>query len=392
MSYGAKVGAAVLAGGGAGLALAKYHVLQRDYASATKAKAPTKPTVIMSPPPAPSPAPATPGPPAAPAPARPWTYLAVYLTPESRQNLQKQLTNLGIGATHEVGSRVVVKSSLSPQDVYMYQPLFGERAAFRIKGIVRTQGSDLVAGLGRVSTVAGELRDDDDDCEASVTLYPKARAAGSSPSTLEERCAMDLPTRLRRTHPAQDAPWHGRLAATTVAGVDYPAEEVAFEAYGWDQQVVVDGRICSSDMADEQGGCSFDRASLSDSDALPGTNTNSNSNSNSDSSPSSPSPPLAAPDGAAAAAVSAVDGAAEGETECPVCRFMKAGPCREAFLVWDACVQGIAADGDVTECFPPTVAMMACMRGHEYYDIMTANSEEKMMQAGVAGKPKEETS
>lgn len=300
--------------------------------------------------------------------------MAVYLTPESRQNLQKQLTHLGVGATHEVGSRVVVKSSLTPQDVYMYQPLFGERAAFRIKGIVRTNGSDLVAGLGRVSTVAGELRDD--DCEASVTLYPKTRAAGAAASSLEERRAMDLPTRLRRAHPVHDGPWHGSLAATTLAGVDYPAEEAAFEAFGWDQQVVVDGRICSSDMADEQGGCSFDRASLSESDELP-------ADTNSDSSPSLPPPSTAA------AAVSLANGGAEGESECPVCRYMKAGPCREAFLVWDACVQGISADGDVTECFPPTVAMMSCMRGHEYYDIMTANSEEKMMQAGAAGKEKE---
>ena len=83
---------------------------------------------------APAPAAAVPATPKAEvsASSSPWHYLAVYLTDESHRNLQAQLAKLGVGATHTAGRRVIVRSRLSAQDDYMYQPLYGERAAFRL--------------------------------------------------------------------------------------------------------------------------------------------------------------------------------------------------------------------------------------------------------------------
>ena len=36
------------------------------------------------------------------------------------------------------------------------------------------------------------------------------------------------------------------------------------------------------------------------------------------------------------------------------------------------------------KCFPLTVDMMGCMQKHDYYDIMTANSQAKMAQLNAA--------
>ena len=67
-----------------------------------------------------------------------------------------------------------------------------------------------------------------------------------------------------------------------------------------------------------------------------------------------------------------------------MCRFMKAGPCGDAFKAWDNCVQGLEDGEDLKKCFPLTVDMMGCMQKHDYYDIMTANSQAKMAQLNAA--------
>ena len=54
---------------------------------------------------------------------------------------------------------------------------------------------------------------------------------------------------------------------------------------------------------------------------------------------------------------------------------MKGGLCKAEFEAWDACVQ-VNKDADtVKECLNPTKAMIVCMRKHEYYDIMSTNSD-----------------
>jgi hypothetical protein len=60
--------------------------------------------------------------------------------------------------------------------------------------------------------------------------------------------------------------------------------------------------------------------------------------------------------------------------ECPVCRYMKAGPCKAEFLKWDDCITKIEGDESARACFPQTVEMMTCFKNFEYYDIMTAGT------------------
>jgi hypothetical protein len=284
-----------------------------------------------------------------------WRYMGVYLTDESHKNLQAQLDQIGVGKTHDVGKRVIVRSTMTSRDEFVYFPIYGERVAFRLKGIVRAEDSGLVVGMGRLSTVAGELKDD--DCEASITLYPKKREPQQS---FDERAAMDLATRLSRADVVRGKSfWKGRILPQTILGRAYSAERATFTALSWADQVVVDGYLCGSNHVDENGACTFDRSTLSEKDILP---------------PPEGSTAEAKKSGASAAA-SASEGAEESDkAECPVCKFMKGGPCKEQFLVWDACVQGMKEDDDLSTCFPVTVKMMECMRNYEYYDIMTVNS------------------
>jgi hypothetical protein len=300
-----------------------------------------------------------------------WRYLGVYLTEESHKNLQAQLEQIGIGKTHLAGKRVIVRSSLTSRDEFVYFPIFGERVAFRLKGIVRAEDSGLVVGTGRLSTVAGELKDD--DCVASVTLYPKNR--DSQPS-YDERAAMDLATRLIRADVVRGkAFWKGRILPQTILGRSYSAERATFTALSWADQIVVDGYLCGNNHVDENGACTFDRSTLSEKDALP-----------LDSSVAEVSSPKIPKTLKSSSKVSAAKADKEAEqAECPVCKFMKGGPCKEQFLVWDECVQGMKEDDDLSVCFPATVKMMECMREFEYYDIMTVNSGKYAEAAAAAG-------
>jgi hypothetical protein len=37
--------------------------------------------------------------------------------------------------------------------------------------------------------------------------------------------------------------------------------------------------------------------------------------------------------------------------ECPVCKFMKAGPCNAEYLVWDECMKGATEEDFSSKCF-----------------------------------------
>ena len=298
-------------------------------------------------------------------------YLALYLSTESHKNLQAQLVKLGIGATHTAGHRVILRSRMTERDDYIYQPLYGERAAFRLKGVVKSEDSGVLVGVGRVAAIAGEIKEG--DFEASLTLYPNDVA--SAALSIDERGAMDLPTRLQLANVVRGKQvWKGRISSQTVLGRSYPAEKASFTGFAFADQVVVDGHICSSDHVDDEGACNFDRAGLSESGEPPAASEEENNSTDSSSSSRSSD--------------SSSDSSPAKERECPVCQYMKGGPCKAQFLEWDACVQGMSEDDDLSVCFQPTLKMMECMRKYEYYDMMTANSESKMAQVNA---PKEDS-
>ncbi len=73
--------------------------------------------------------------------------VALYLTDSSKAALKKYLMSVKDVGDIDV-SRVVIRRSCTAKDSFEYEPLFGERAAFRLKGLARTDN-----GLIVVSTV-----------------------------------------------------------------------------------------------------------------------------------------------------------------------------------------------------------------------------------------------
>ena len=166
-------------------------------------------------------------------------HLAIYLTPESQIALRNHTAKVGLPGYQ--GTCVVIKSDLSETDSYIYQPLYGEKAVFRFKGVIEAENAG-VAGIGRASTFAGELLDD--DFYPSLPLFKqesKKNTKGSSLSgegvgvgvdevrpvdrkekdRMVDRATMDLPSRLYRANKVviTDMPlWKGRLIAGTVLG------------------------------------------------------------------------------------------------------------------------------------------------------------------------------
>ena len=74
-------------------------------------------------------------------------FVAMFLSPDSQAVLGRFLDKQGMGALK--GNRVVIRRLVEDNDSFAYQPLFGERAAFRLKGIVETENGIRSVSLAR---------------------------------------------------------------------------------------------------------------------------------------------------------------------------------------------------------------------------------------------------
>ena len=72
--------------------------------------------------------------------------VAVYLNAASRSELSAYLRKYGVEGDVDT-SRVVVRRSCNSRDSYFYEPLFGERAAFRLKGLVKTESGSIAVSF-----------------------------------------------------------------------------------------------------------------------------------------------------------------------------------------------------------------------------------------------------
>lgn len=301
---------------------------------------------------------------------KPNENIGVYLKPESKKLLADYLSKRGINGKEP--THVCVARNATPEEAFVYKPLFGQRAAFRVKGIIDGDGKG-TAVTGRVSTMVGELREE--NYEPCIPVLSSSEPLSHQTETE----VSDLPTRrVRVPGMKHDGMWKGRLPADTVRGEKYPAlKGIAFSALPTEKQFVLEGYICSSRYVDENGHCLYDRAQ----DLEGATTTTAGAAAAKDSTAASTPAPtpepksVTQPEEGSGGAAPVSDEADGGKSECPVCRYMKAGPCKEEFLAWDACVQGADEDNLHIECFSVTRTMMKCMQKHEYYDIMTAGTD-----------------
>lgn len=268
-------------------------------------------------------------------------HIAVVLTAKSRENLKNHLRKVGMTGCD--GTIVILKDRVNDKDIYLYEPLFGERVAFRLKGIIKTKKG--IVGTGVLSTVSGPLFDD--EYTPSIVLLNDKELSDSSKN--------DLPSRLSKAGiiPNRDL-WRGRLPGLTL---QEPAVSLSYSVLPWKNQIVLEGHLCPNTSINKHGQCVFERKSIM------------------------PPPPSAATSNSKVVEETKQGGGestadSNQEYECPVCKYMKGGPCKEEFLLWDECVTTLQADEPIQKCYPQTAGMMKCMRQHEYYDIMTVGSVE----------------
>lgn len=283
--------------------------------------------------------------------------LSIYITPESRKSLDKYFEKKGIKHNSEGLTKICVGNSLTKADIEVYEPLLGENAVFRLKGLLHTKEGDIV-GVGRVGTMVGELKHD--KFHASLPV---------SQQKFDEVTLHDMPTRLMESHAADGKPvWKGRIPPGKVGDrVYYSAvKNATYLTLPVAQQIVISGVLCTDKHVDDKGNCTFDRSTI-----VPVLDT-----ADSSSLPRAPSPDNTTK------GPSADD---DGET-CPMCRYMKAGPCREEFVTWNTCIKGVQSDEELQSCFEVTAAMMRCMRAHEHYDIMSAGMDFSVVDSVDAKK------
>ena len=297
--------------------------------------------------------------------------ISLYLKPESQQLLAKHLADRGMKQTST--NQVCFSRKSNDDSRYVFKPLYGQRAAFRLKGIIQTE-SGLAVGIGRLSTMVGEVQED--DFVASMPILDPS--SENKPSQEEIDTLLDIPTRLQAVKNIRDGGtfWKGRLPSASVKGTSYPAiSGVRYTPLPVNKQIVVEGYICSSRFADSEGNCGYDRSLDKEEQEIAAKIANTPA--------ATTATPVPAPasEEAPAKVVVRTDPSSEHSdanadaSECPVCRYMKGGPCKEQFIAWDECVQKASAEDLSTVCFKLTCSMMQCMKLHEYYDIMSAGTD-----------------
>lgn len=295
----------------------------------------------------------------------PKEMIAVYLKPESKALLEKALKAKNVKDPKV--DYVCINSDADEKAVHVYKPLFGNRTAFRLKGLLTLEDGSTV-GIGRLSNMIGELKDP--DMEPSLPVF------ASEDGEAKQQMLLDLPSRIHRLPAAvQSKPfWKGKVPSGKVAGRSYEslpgAQLVNLPS---EQQVVVDGYLCSNLCVNSEGKCEFEPVTSRDATVV-------------EEEKHSHEPEIIAHEheeiSKEAAAQSQED--KEDAAECPVCKYIKGGPCKEEFIVWDTCLKALKEEDELHTCFPATKAMMTCMRKYEYYDIMVAGTDYEKIESAAA--------
>eukprot|EP01038_Epipyxis_sp_PR26KG_P007985 gene7985-10828_t len=265
--------------------------------------------------------------------------IGLYLTENSKVSLKAFLKKYGM-ENHQASS-VWLKGSVKQSDLHIYKPIFGQRVVFRLKGIISLSNGDAV-GFGRLSCLSGELKDS--DFVVSMPMYKISNLNGWKKDPWEVRLLQDLPSRV----PEQafgSTSWSGILPSISLNGISYKEENIICKSIPFNKQILVEGYLCSSNYVDKDGNCLYDITNDLEEDSTPISNDSKESIEE------------------------------ENSDECPVCRYIKKGPCKSDFEIWDKCMQNIQGDDDLTKCFDVTMTMMRCMKQYEYYDVMVAGTD-----------------
>jgi hypothetical protein len=250
-------------------------------------------------------------------------------------------------------------SAADENDSYIFRPLFGERAAFRLNGLLTLEDGSMV-GMGRLSNMIGEITID--EREICLPIFNDGEISRISDE--HNRKLLDAATLFRNGVPGgkEKNLWKGRIPSNKVGSKSYPAQRGQYVRIPKQEQVVADGYICSNRYCSQDGLCEYDRSQeVEKSLVLAEAGNKVQSGKERDS--------------VVRVAENAKPGNLADEEQCPVCRYMKGGPCKQEFLEWDGCIKALQENQELRDCFGPTKSMMYCMKNYEYYDIMTAGTD-----------------
>ena len=154
---------------------------------------------------------------------------------------------------------------------------------------------------------------------------------------------------------------------------------LSIQAFDKMNQIVLECRICSSDHLAPDGTCLYDPSQLvitDESQYLDSTDTSTPTSDKSQTVTSTTDPEHTTPTTTTTTPTTEASTTESDTTpECPVCKYIKNGACKDEFLSWDNCISNAGESEEaIRACFPHTVTMMACFKEHEYYDIMTAGT------------------
>jgi uncharacterized protein (DUF1810 family) len=273
--------------------------------------------------------------------------VAVYLTEKSKDFLEKVFSDRGM--KNKSADYVCVNSHADPATLYVFHPLFGDRMAFRIKGMIHLPDGNAVA-VGRISSMTGEIKDD--HFEVSMPIFDRSTYDHNN-----YRALTDIPTRLRKFLDFHGGKaWKGEIPAGYVGHQKYDAIKISYTPYPIEKQLVVDGYMCSSETVDEAGRCTFE---FDPSTIITEEEEKS----------------IEAEMKADNSAGSKDENSAKSDGECPVCRYIKKGNCAGEWDNWNSCLKSLQENQELSECSIQTAKMMRCMQNNEYYDIMTAGTD-----------------
>lgn len=78
----------------------------------------------------------------------------------------------------------------------------------------------------------------------------------------------------------------------------------------------------------------------------------------------------------------------DAEEQCPFCRFMKGGACRNVFIAWEQCVEKHrGADAFIEQCSVQTLALKECCDANpDYYNVLEEADAGDKGKEGQKGK------
>jgi hypothetical protein len=311
------------------------------------------------------------------------TTVGAYLSPQALDDLKAQLpSRLGLGNIDT--KLVVLKRAANSEEDFIYSALYGQTAAFRLKGVIKSigkDGKDSVAAFGTLSTIGGPLSADDYIVSMPILMEGQE-------DSFDLDATSDLPTRLKRSLQAKHIDmmqnkknnenmnkketWEGKitLSSTSIMGRAYGPTDVEVIALDKDkaEQLVLGLTLCSSAYAQRDGTCQFRPKINTVSSSAPSSSSISDSKEVEESKPK----------------------LKDRSEDCPICTYVKAGSCHNEFIELQKYHDAHGQPGFDHEAYSRVgVAMFECMSKDEYYDAFVVDLRNQQMVEDNKIKEKE---